>query len=134
VSGRAVSGTFIPDRRETLLLRAALLEVPVAPTSWEEWIRQVPMEEAEEGSYRLYPLVYKNLSRLGVGVSGLGKLKGAYRHTWYRNQLLLHRSRAVLDLLAAHFGTTIVFTIIVVLANIIVDICYAYLDPRVRLG
>lgn len=32
------------------------------------------------------------------------------------------------------FGTTIVFTIIVVVANIIVDILYAYLDPRVRLG
>jgi peptide/nickel transport system permease protein len=32
------------------------------------------------------------------------------------------------------FGTTIVFTIIVVSANIIVDILYAYLDPRVRLG
>ncbi|MCI4353108.1 MAG: ABC transporter permease [Thermoplasmata archaeon] len=32
------------------------------------------------------------------------------------------------------FGTTVVFSIIVVLANIIVDIVYAYLDPRVRLG
>jgi ABC-type dipeptide/oligopeptide/nickel transport system permease component len=32
------------------------------------------------------------------------------------------------------FGTTIVFTIIVVVANIVVDILYAYLDPRVRLG
>jgi ABC-type dipeptide/oligopeptide/nickel transport system permease component len=32
------------------------------------------------------------------------------------------------------FGTTLVFTIIVVVANIIVDILYAYLDPRVRLG
>ena len=32
------------------------------------------------------------------------------------------------------FGTTLLFTIIVVSANIIVDILYAYLDPRVRLG
>jgi peptide/nickel transport system permease protein len=32
------------------------------------------------------------------------------------------------------FGTTLLFTIIVVLANIIVDVMYAYLDPRVRLG
>ncbi|MCI4349818.1 MAG: ABC transporter permease, partial [Thermoplasmata archaeon] len=32
------------------------------------------------------------------------------------------------------FGTTLLFTIIVVFANIIVDILYAYLDPRVRLG
>jgi peptide/nickel transport system permease protein len=32
------------------------------------------------------------------------------------------------------FGTTLLFTIVVVVANIIVDILYAYLDPRVRLG
>ncbi|HEV2317399.1 MAG TPA: ABC transporter permease [Thermoplasmata archaeon] len=32
------------------------------------------------------------------------------------------------------FGTTLLFTFIVVIANIIVDILYAYLDPRVRLG
>lgn len=32
------------------------------------------------------------------------------------------------------FGTTLLFTYLVVVANIIVDILYAYLDPRVRLG
>jgi ABC-type dipeptide/oligopeptide/nickel transport system permease component len=32
------------------------------------------------------------------------------------------------------FGTTILFTLIVVVANIVVDIVYAFLDPRVRLG
>jgi peptide/nickel transport system permease protein len=32
------------------------------------------------------------------------------------------------------FGSTLLFTFIVVIANIIVDILYAYLDPRVRLG
>ncbi|HTT35324.1 MAG TPA: ABC transporter permease [Thermoplasmata archaeon] len=32
------------------------------------------------------------------------------------------------------FGVTLLFTIIVVIANIVVDILYAYLDPRVRLG
>jgi len=32
------------------------------------------------------------------------------------------------------FGSTLLFTYIVVFANIIVDVLYAYLDPRVRLG
>jgi len=32
------------------------------------------------------------------------------------------------------FGSTILFTFIVVFANIIVDVVYAFLDPRVRLG
>jgi ABC-type dipeptide/oligopeptide/nickel transport system permease component len=32
------------------------------------------------------------------------------------------------------FGSTLLFTFLVVAANIIVDVLYAYLDPRVRLG
>jgi ABC-type dipeptide/oligopeptide/nickel transport system permease component len=32
------------------------------------------------------------------------------------------------------FGSTLLLTVIVVTANIIVDVTYAYLDPRVRLG
>jgi peptide/nickel transport system permease protein len=32
------------------------------------------------------------------------------------------------------FGSTLLFTYLVVFANIIVDVLYAYLDPRVRLG
>ncbi len=32
------------------------------------------------------------------------------------------------------FGTTLLLTFIIVAANIIVDVMYAYLDPRVRLG
>jgi ABC-type dipeptide/oligopeptide/nickel transport system permease component len=32
------------------------------------------------------------------------------------------------------FGSTLLFTFLVVVANILVDILYAYLDPRVRLG
>ncbi|HKS59405.1 MAG TPA: ABC transporter permease [Thermoplasmata archaeon] len=32
------------------------------------------------------------------------------------------------------FGSTLLFTFIVVIANLIVDVLYAYLDPRVRLG
>ncbi|MGA8603686.1 MAG: ABC transporter permease [Thermoplasmata archaeon] len=35
---------------------------------------------------------------------------------------------------AVIFGSTLLFTYMVVAANIIVDILYAYLDPRVRLG
>ncbi|HYA10051.1 MAG TPA: ABC transporter permease [Thermoplasmata archaeon] len=35
---------------------------------------------------------------------------------------------------AVIFGSTILFTYIVIAANLIVDVLYAYLDPRVRLG
>ena len=32
------------------------------------------------------------------------------------------------------FGSTVLFTLLIVAANIIVDVLYAFLDPRVRLG
>ncbi len=32
------------------------------------------------------------------------------------------------------FGSTVLFTLLIVTANLIVDVLYAYLDPRVRLG
>ncbi len=35
---------------------------------------------------------------------------------------------------AVIFGSTLLFTFIIVAANLIVDVLYAYLDPRVRLG
>jgi hypothetical protein len=101
-------GKFIPDVLETLLLRSALLPPDEAITSWDEWRRNVVLEKAEEGSYRLYPLVYRNLSSRGREFRELGRLKGAYRHTWYRNQLLLHRARPVLALLANRGMTPLV--------------------------
>ncbi|MGH9920870.1 MAG: ABC transporter permease, partial [Nitrososphaerales archaeon] len=36
--------------------------------------------------------------------------------------------------IALIFGSTLLFTYLVVTANIVVDVLYAYLDPRVRLG
>jgi hypothetical protein len=93
-------GKFIPNAQETLLLQSAVLSRDAAASAWDKWRRTTALEEAEEGSYRLYPLVYRNLGSLGRELRELGKLKGAYRHTWYRNQLLLHRVRPVMAMIA----------------------------------
>jgi peptide/nickel transport system permease protein len=47
--------------------------------------------------------------------------------------LSIQQSNAPVDF-GLIFGTTILFTYIVVIANITVDVLYAFLDPRVRLG
>jgi hypothetical protein len=43
----------------------------------------------EEGSYFLLPSLYRRLSELGIDDAELARLKGVYKRTWYRNQLLL---------------------------------------------
>lgn len=77
-----------PTAHQELLLRAALGRGEDARSAWEEWKRAVNIDEADWGSYRLLPLVYRNLQQLGVQDALMGKLKGVHRNTWYKNQLL----------------------------------------------
>ncbi|GBE01139.1 MAG TPA: hypothetical protein ENH07_03955 [Nitrospirae bacterium] len=79
-----------PDKQQELLLRAGLLQGKRALAAWEEWRSYVDIDNIDEGSYRLLPLLYRNLSRLGVKDPVMHKLKGTYRLTWYKNQTLFH--------------------------------------------
>jgi hypothetical protein len=55
----------------------------------------------EDGSYTVVPLLHRNLQELGIGDSDVGRLRGIYRHTWSRNQLLLERLGVAIDALTA---------------------------------
>jgi len=55
-----------PSPVEQLLLRAALLDGEEAITAWQAWITAVDLSNVNPGSYRLLPLLYDNLNRLGV--------------------------------------------------------------------
>ncbi|MGH8558526.1 MAG: nucleotidyltransferase domain-containing protein [Methylococcales bacterium] len=54
---------------------------------------------ANEGLYRLLPLVYKNLENLGYKDELTPKLKGMYRLIWYKNQKLCHNVKGILHAL-----------------------------------
>jgi hypothetical protein len=77
-----------PTEEEELLLRASLLEGDEALEAWEEWASRVDIDVLDEGSRKLLPLLYRNLSTLGVESPMMATLKGIYRWTWYRNQML----------------------------------------------
>jgi hypothetical protein len=86
-----------PTPEQELLLRAALLQGEAAAAAWEEWRARVDIDGVDAGSYRLLPLLYANLRSLGAASEPLvEKLKGIYRHTWYKNNLLLHRTAGLL--------------------------------------
>jgi hypothetical protein len=92
-----------PTPEQELLLRAALLQGEAAAAAWEEWRARVDINRVDAGSYRLLPLLYANLRSLGAAREPLlEKLKGIYRHTWYKNNLLLHRTAGLLR----HFRET----------------------------
>ena len=84
------TGGFWPNPTQQLLLRAALLDGADGRRAWQEWQEIADIEVLDTGSFRLLPLLYSNLLRLGVDDPVLPRLKGVYRHFWFRNQLLFH--------------------------------------------
>ena len=87
--GQRLTGVF-PTRKQELLLRAALLPGDKALSAWRDWQRQVNLDHIDLGSYRLLPLLYRNLERLEVKDSLMDRYRGIYRQTWYKNQILFY--------------------------------------------
>jgi len=85
-----------PTHQQELLLRAALLQGKEAIDSWYEWKSSVDIDRLDQGSRRLLPLLYRNLRIHGLKDPLMNKLKGIYRLTWYRNQMLFHNVAALL--------------------------------------
>jgi Uncharacterised nucleotidyltransferase len=85
-----------PAPEQILLLRACLLSGPAAAVAWSAWRARVNFDDIDAASYRLLPLVHQNLRREKIDDELLGRLKGIYRHTWARNQLLFHAAAQVL--------------------------------------
>jgi hypothetical protein len=81
---------FMPTREQELLLSAALSDGREAIDAWRQWLTLCVGTELDDGSQRLTPQVYANLTRLGVREPALGRFKGFYRQTWYFNHRLLH--------------------------------------------
>ncbi len=87
-------------REQELLLQAALLEGEDAISAWHQWKSIVGLDvHLDHGSYRLLPLLYKNLQRYIVEDPFVGRLKGIYRLEWSKNQRLLYEMNKVLKYL-----------------------------------
>src|SRR5215211_2539715 len=97
--GSYSAGGAWPTHDQILLLRAAVLDVGDARASWEQWRAENALESADSASLRLLPLVYRNLVATGLDEADVGKLRGAYRAAWARNQLLFKRAAEVLGVL-----------------------------------
>ena len=94
--GIITSGSW-PTPQQESLLRAALLQSDDALSAWEDWKASANIDELDLGSFRLLPLLYRNLSRRRTADALMGKLKGIYRQTWYKNQLLFREIALVLN-------------------------------------
>jgi hypothetical protein len=87
-----------PTPDQELLLRAALSRGPATPEAWQAWRSRHDLIETklDHGSFRLLPLVYKNLVAHRVDDVDLPRLKGIYRYWWCSNQRLLYQAAAII--------------------------------------
>jgi hypothetical protein len=83
---------WFPSPDGELLLRAALLDGDVAIRAWAAWRAAHIDEHFDRASFRLLPLVYKNLAANGCEDPYMGRLKGVYRRSWFLTQTLLTRT------------------------------------------
>lgn len=89
---RPAEGSRLATPSQELLLRAALLQGEPALEAWREWDRREVVEELDPASDKLIGLLYRNLEEHGVEHPTMPKLKGVYRHTWFRNQTVLRQA------------------------------------------
>ena len=92
-----------PNENQMLLLKSALNKDKSAIEAWEKWSSKVDFENTDNGSYRLYPLVYRNLTDLNIQSDHLPKIfKGVYKYYWsYSNRLFLKTS-LIIEILIQH--------------------------------
>jgi hypothetical protein len=96
VTVNELAGSFWPNDRQKLLLRTALMEGEPSAEAWHRVRPSFDLDDPDPASQSLLPLVYRQLSRLGIEDPGFPKLRGIYRRTWYANQLLLERLKEAL--------------------------------------
>jgi hypothetical protein len=82
--------------RQELLLQAAILPSAAAFGAWEQWRSITDLDDAPPGSYRLMPLIHRNLEPLRTEYSDIGRLTGIRRKNFVQNRLLFRAAGDVL--------------------------------------
>ena len=98
----ALDGHLLPNAQQMLLLTAALESNRRGIDAFRAWRDSVNLnDEFGWDALRLMPLVYSNLSAVGVTDPLMGRLKGVYRRAWYQTHTLFRRTGPAVAALAA---------------------------------
>jgi hypothetical protein len=91
-----------PTELQELLLKACLLDRDQALKAWQLWEARSGFDSLDQGSYRLLPLLFTRLSRLGVQHPMMGRLKGIHRRSWSQTRVLTWKAARAVRLLEEH--------------------------------
>jgi Uncharacterised nucleotidyltransferase len=86
-------------REHCLALRAGLLAGDEARAAFAEWRRSVDFDSTDAPTYRLLPLIYRNLGSGPRDDPVLGRMAGIYRRTWVLNTIQLREGERAIAVL-----------------------------------
>jgi len=99
--GQPIAGR-VSAQQENLLRAAVLDEADDARHAYLQWAGNVDWDEDfDDGTYRLLPQLFINLDGAGVEDATIGRLRGVYRRSWYRNQRFMSTLSVIASSLAA---------------------------------
>jgi len=90
---------FLPTVSQQLLLNSALRQDHTAVKSWQDWKSMIEFDDLDQGSYRLLPLAYKNLTSLGIEDPLFINMKEIYQNFWEINERINFESNKVFEIL-----------------------------------
>ncbi len=89
--------SILPTPRQELFLKVLLLEGHEWQESWHQWSVGTQVDALDGGSYRLLPMLYRKLKRMGADYPQLSLLKGTYRKNWFRNHQLFDSATPAME-------------------------------------
>ncbi len=79
-----------PSAQQELCLQAALLPDEAGHAAWRQIRTSIAVEAMDAASQSLLPLIYRNLTHIGVRDERIDALKERYLLTWTENQRFYH--------------------------------------------
>jgi len=96
VSEQSIDSVLWPNAQQELLLAAATGSDDSALSAYRAWRNSINLEgEFDHGTYRLLPLLYRNMQRIGLADPLMTRLKGVYRKEWCNTQELFHAIKPI---------------------------------------
>jgi hypothetical protein len=87
--------SFWPTANQERLLTAAFGPDDEARGAWRDVRPRLDLDRLEPGTFALMPLLYRRLEAWRTPDPWFERLKGLYRHTWSRNQLMVTRVQSL---------------------------------------
>jgi Uncharacterised nucleotidyltransferase len=93
-------GGIWPNSEQELLLQSALAPPAVAVQAWRRWSVEVDLESIDHPSFRMLGLLSRRMEPLGLVHPAAARIKGAYRQTWVRSNMLVKTVERPLQVLS----------------------------------